>query len=219
MSSDGPVVLSSFFRSSAAWRVRIALHLKGIAYDYDFRNFRKVEQRSPDYLTRNPQGLVPALQVGATTLTQSLAIIEYLDEAHRHPPLLPNDPIARAKTRAMAQIVACDIHPINNLRVLDYLRTVAGRDEDAINTWYRHWVTQGFDALEALVTPGEDAVRCDGSSNDVSIADICLVPQMYNARRFAVDLTPYPKLVAIDATLAQLPAFTETAPEVQPDAV
>lgn len=210
------LVLNSFFRSSAAWRVRIALHIKGLPYRGEYRNFRENAQRSPDYLALNPQGLVPALVVDGTPLTQSLAIIEYLDEVQADPPLLPRDPISRAQVRAMAAIVASDIHPIGNLRVLNYLRTTFGQDEEAVNAWYRHWVAAGFEALETLARDQGDGRHCHG--NSVSIADICLVPQIYNARRFGTDLDPYPTLRAIGAHLAVLPAFAATAPDCQPDA-
>lgn len=211
------LVLNSFFRSSAAWRVRIALHLKGLPYRGEYRNFRENAQRSPDYLALNPQGLVPALVVDGTALTQSLAIIEYLDEVQADPPLLPRDPISRAQVRAMAAIVASDIHPIGNLRVLNYLRATFGQDEEAVNAWYRHWVAAGFEALETLARDQGDGRHCHGDS--VSIADICLVPQIYNARRFGADLDPYPTLLAIHAHLAVLPSFAATAPDCQPDAV
>lgn len=211
------LALNTFFRSSAAWRVRIAFQLKGLSYSAVYRNFREQAQRAPDHLALNPQGLVPTLVADGVSFGQSLAIIEYLDETHADPPLLPADPVARAQVRAMAQIVACDIHPIGNLRVLQYLRTEFGQSEDSVNAWYRHWVKQGFDALEALASAQGDGRHCHGER--VSIADICLVPQMYNARRFGADLDPYPTLRAIDAHLAALPAFAETAPERQPDAV
>jgi maleylacetoacetate isomerase len=211
------LVLNTFFRSSAAWRVRIALRLKGLSYDAVYRNFREQAQRAPDHLALNPQGLVPTLVAGGTPFGQSLAIIEYLDEIHTDPPLLPVDPVGRAQVRAMAQIVACDIHPIGNLRVLQYLRTEFGQGEDSVNAWYRHWVKEGFAALEALARASGDGRHCHGDG--ISIADICLVPQMYNARRFGTDLDPYPTLRAIDAHLVALSAFSETAPERQPDAV
>lgn len=211
------LVLNTFFRSSAAWRVRIALRLKGLPYSAVYRNFREQAQRAPDHLALNPQGLVPTLVADGAPLTQSLAILEYLDETHADPPLLPADPVGRAQVRAMAQIVACDIHPIGNLRVLQYLRTEFGQGEDSVNAWYSHWVKQGFDALEALARAQGNGRHCHGQR--VSIVDICLVPQMYNARRFDADLDPYPTLRAIDAHLAALPAFAETAPERQPDAV
>lgn len=211
------MVLNTFFRSSAAWRVRIALHLKGLEYRSVYRNFRENAQRAPDHLALNPQGLVPTLVVEGTALSQSLAIIEYLDEIHPAPRLLPDDPVGRAQVRAMAAIVASDIHPIGNLRVLQYLRTRFGQDEEAVADWYRHWVGEGFGALEQLAQAQGDRRHCHGDR--ISLADICLVPQMYNARRFRADLSPYPVLRAIDARLADTPAFAETAPERQPDAV
>jgi maleylpyruvate isomerase len=210
------VILHSFFRSSAAWRVRIALALKGIDATIVPHNFRHDEQSSPEYLILNPQGLVPTLEIDDLMLTQSLAIIEYLDETRPETPLLPVDAFDRARVRAMAQIIACDIHPIDNLRVLNALRADFGADDAAVGAWYRRWVDAGFVALEALAGHG-DGRYCFGS--DVTLADICLVPQMYNARRFSTDLAPYPRLVAIDAYLANLPAFADTAPELQPDAV
>jgi maleylacetoacetate isomerase len=211
------MILYSFFRSSAAWRVRIALHLKGLAYTIEPRNFRTNAQNDEAYLVLNPQGLVPALSIGGDVLTQSLPIIEYLDELQPAPPLLPTSIAARAKVRAMAAVIACDIHPIDNLRVLDYLRKTLGQDDSAVNAWYRHWVAEGLAALEALVRADNDGRHCQGDK--VSLADICLVPQLYNARRFGCDLEPYPTLCAIDASLRTLAAFNETAPELQPDAI
>lgn len=211
------LVLNTFFRSSAAWRVRITLHLKGLPYRGVYRNFRENAQRAPDHLALNPQGLVPTLVVGGVPLTQSVAIIEYLDEVHADWPLLPPDSIGRAQVRAMAGIIACDIHPIGNLRVLQYLRTELVQGEDGVNAWYRHWVKEGFTALETLARRHGNGRHCHGDR--ISLADICLVPQIYNARRFGADLDPYPTLRAIDAHLALLPAFAETAPERQPDAV
>lgn len=210
------MILHSFFRSSAAWRVRIALALKGVDAAILPRNFRNEEQRSPDYLALNPQGLVPTLEIDGAALTQSLAIIEYLDEIAPHPTLLPADPIGRAHVRAMAQVIACDIHPIDNLRVLNRLRSQFNADDEAVAIWYRHWVDAGFAALEAMVADG-NKTHCFGDT--VTLADICLVPQMYNARRFETDLSPYPTLVAIDQYLTNVPEFRDTAPELQPDAV
>jgi maleylpyruvate isomerase len=211
--------LFTYFRSSAAFRVRIALNLKGIDYQPACVDLRPPAsaQRTPEFLAVNPQGLVPALQHGGTTVTQSLAIIEYLDELYPQPPFLPASPADRAHVRAMALTVACDIHPLNNLRVLKYLRAPLGHDEDTVNTWYQHWIATGFRSLE------EDAKRLTGDDrhlfgNSVTLADICLVPQMYNARRLQCDLDPYPTLCAICAHLESLPAFAEAAPEAQPDA-
>jgi maleylpyruvate isomerase len=211
--------LFTYFRSSAAFRVRIALNLKGIDYQPACVDLRPPAsaQRTPEFLAVNPQGLVPALQHGGTTVTQSLAIIEYLDELYPQPPFLPASPADRAHVRAMALTVACDIHPLNNLRVLKYLRAPLGHDEDTVNAWYQHWIATGFGSLE------EDAKRLTGDErhlfgNSVTLADICLVPQMYNARRLECDLGPYPTLRAICAHLESLPAFAEAAPEAQPDA-
>ena len=212
--------LYTFFRSSAAFRTRIAVNLKGIEYDHVHVDLRgpASDQRKAGYLAVNPQGLVPALVVDGTTVSQSLAIIEYLDETYPDPPFLPRSPLDRARVRAMALSIACDIHPLNNLRVLNYLRSPLGHDEDAVNTWYRHWIAAGFDALEKEVSRAAgDGRHMFGSS--VTIADIFMVPQMYNARRFKCDVTPYPTLRGICSYLETLPAFTRAAPEAQPEAV
>jgi len=170
--------------------------------------------RRPEYRAVNPQMRVPALVISSgEVLIQSLAIIDYLDETHPNPPLLPKNPIARARARSLAEIVACDIHPLNNTSPLRYLKRVMHQEQSAIDAWYHHWVTEGFEALEALVGPGP---YCCGS--DVTIADICLVPQVYNARRLKVPLDKFPKIVAIDAACLALPAFDRARPENQPDA-
>ena len=208
--------LYSYFRSSAAYRVRIALNLKGIAYETAPIHLVKDggHNRRPEYRAVNPQMRVPALVISSgEVLIQSLAIIDYLDETHPNPPLLPKNPIARARARSLAEIVACDIHPLNNTSPLRYLKRVMHQEQSAIDAWYHHWVTEGFDALEALVGPGP---YCCGS--DVTIADICLVPQVYNARRLKVPLDKFPKIVAIDAACLALPAFDRARPENQPDA-
>jgi maleylacetoacetate isomerase len=208
--------LYSYFRSSAAYRVRIALNLKGIAYETAPIHLVKDggHNRRPEFRAVNPQMRVPALAVpSGEVLIQSLAIIEYLDETHPSPPLLPKDPPARARARALAEIVACDIHPLNNIGPLRYLKRELHQEQSAIDAWYHHWVTEGFEALEALVGPGP---YCCGS--DVTIADICLVPQVYNARRLKVPLDKFPKIVAIEATCLSLPAFDRARPENQPDA-
>ena len=208
--------LYSYFRSSAAYRVRIALNLKGIAYETAPIHLVKDggHNRRPEYRAVNPQMRVPALVTSSgEVLIQSLAIIDYLDETHPNPPLLPKNPIARARARSLAEIVACDIHPLNNTSPLRYLKRVMHQEQSAIDAWYHHWVTEGFEALEALVGPGP---YCCGS--DVTIADICLVPQVYNARRLKVPLDKFPKIVAIDAACLALPAFDRARPENQPDA-
>lgn len=208
--------LYSFFRSSAAYRVRIALNLKGIAYETASVHLVKDggHNKRPEFRAMNPQMRVPAL-VTATgdVLIQSLAIIDYLDETHPTPPLLPKEPIARAQARALAQIVACDIHPLNNIGSLRYLKRELHQEQAAIDAWYHHWVLTGFEAIEALVRPGPYA--CGGA---VTVADLCLVPQVYNARRLNVPLDKFPKIVAIDTACLTLPAFDRARPENQPDA-
>jgi len=210
------VKLYSYFRSSAAYRVRIALNLKGLAYETVPVHLVKEggHNRRPEFRAINPQMRVPALVVPTgDVLIQSLAIIEYLDETHPKPPLLPKDPIARAQARALAEIVACDIHPLNNIGSLRYLKRELHHEQAAIDAWYHHWVLTGFEALEALVRPGPYA--CGGA---VTVADLCLVPQVYNARRLNVPLDKFPKIVAIDAACLALPAFDRARPENQPDA-
>src|SRR5690554_2885534 len=175
--------LYSYFRSSAAYRVRIALNVKGLSYETIAKPLLQGTHREPAYLALNPQGLVPALDIGDAVLSQSLAIIEYLDERFPEPPLLPADPIARAQVRSMAQAIACDIHPLNNLRVLDYLRRELKLDDAGVATWYRHWIAEGFRGLEVLARAHSgDGRFCHGAS--LTIADVLLVPQMFNARRF-----------------------------------
>jgi maleylacetoacetate isomerase len=210
------VTLYSFFRSSAAYRVRIAFNLKGLGFDTVAIHLQKDggQNRKPAYRAINPQMRVPALRLDSgELLTQSLAIIEYLDEVHPQPPLLPSDPVERAQVRALAQLVACDIHPLNNVAPLRYLKNELGQDQGKIDAWYHHWVREGFDAIEAMVAPGPYACGAD-----VTLADICLVPQIANARRLKVPLDSYPKIVAIDAACAKLTAFEEARPERQPDA-
>ncbi len=211
--------LYTYFRSSAAYRARIALNLKAVQYELvnvDLRSFAS-DQHKTGYRAVNPQGLVPALAIGETTIAQSLAIIEYLEEAYPEPPLLPRSPVDRARVRAMALAVACDMHPLNNLRVLNYLRSPLGHDEDTVNAWYRHWIAVGFSGLEQEARrASSDGRHMFGST--VTIADVCIVPQMYNARRFKCDVEPYPTLRGICAHLETLPAFTQAAPEAQPGA-
>jgi maleylacetoacetate isomerase len=210
------VKLYSYFRSSAAYRVRIALNLKGIAYETTPVHLIKDggHNKRPEFRAINPQMRVPALVTpSGETLIQSLAIIEYLDETHPQPPLLPRDPIARAKARALADLIACDIHPLNNTSALRYLKNVLGQQQSVIDAWYHHWIIEGCEALEALVEPGPYAC-----GNAVTIADICLVPQLYNARRLKVPLDRFPKITAVDATCMKLAAFDRARPENQPDA-
>ena len=177
--------LYGFFRSSAAFRVRIALNLKGLAYDSVSIHLRRNDQAKPDYGSVNPQGLVPALEIDGHTLTQSLAIVEYLDEIHPDPPLLPQAPADRARVRALAEIVACDIHPVNNLRVLRYLARSFGRDETDIAAWFNHWISTGFEAIEALlVSDARTGAFCHGERP--GLADVALVPQVVNAERYNV---------------------------------
>jgi len=210
------VKLYTYYRSSAAFRVRIALNLKGIAYEMQSVHLVKDGGHNlrPEYRAVNPQMRVPTLITdGGDTLIQSLAMIEYLDEVHPQPPFLPKDPIARAKVRALADLIACDIHPLNNTSPLRYLKNSLGQQQGAIDAWYHHWVLEGFEALEALIAPGPYA--CGGA---VTLADICLVPQVYNARRLKVPLDKFPKIVAVDAACMKLPAFDRARPENQPDA-
>ena len=203
-------VLYDYYRSSACYRVRIALGLKQIDHEVVRVDLLEGGQNNPDYRARNPQGLIPLLQVGKLSLTQSLAIIDWLDERYPHPALMPADPDGRAKVRAMALIVACDIHPLNNLRVLKYLSRPLEQPQEARDAWYRHWVTLGFEALEALAR--ESAGRFL-FGDEPTLADCCLVPQMYNARRFEVPLEAFPTLVAVDARSAALPAFADAHPD------
>lgn len=209
------LVLHSAWRASAPYRVRIALNLKGLAYVYAPVNLAAGEQRQDAYRAVNRQSLVPALEVDGRILTQSLAIMEWLEETHPNPPLLPADPFDRAVVRAMADIIACDIHPVNNLRILKAL-AAAGQDETARNAWVARWVAEGFDALEPMVAKHGKGWAFGAAP---TIADCCLVPQVYNARRFGVDLTPWPAITAVADAAAQHPAFAAAHPNQQPDAV
>jgi maleylacetoacetate isomerase len=212
------VKLYGYFRSSAAYRVRIALNLKALAVEHAFVHLRKGAQRADDYMALNPQGLVPMLATDdGARFTQSLAIIEWLEETHPQPPLLPRDPAGRARVRAIALAIACDIHPLNNLRVLKYLAGPLGIPEEKRDVWYRHWCDAGLEALEAQLARESATGRyCHGDAP--TLADVCLVPQLANARRLAVELTRYPTLLRIDAACAALPQFADAAPERQPDA-
>lgn len=206
--------LYSFFRSSAAFRVRIALGLKGLPYETVPIHLTRGEHRAEAFRGVNPQRRLPALVLDdGTVLIQSLAIIEYLDEIHPQPPLLPAEPVARAKMRAVAGIIGADIHPVNNSGVLKELRGRFKADEAQINAWIAHWILEGFAAVEALIEPGPFAF---GSAPGV--ADICIVPQVNNARRFKVPLDEFPKIMAVDAAARLLPAFANAFPEAQPDA-
>ncbi len=205
--------LYTYFRSSAAYRVRIALNLKRVSYEAVAVNLLKGEQREAGYKALNPQMRVPSLDIGETTLVQSPAILEYLDEAYPEPPLLPMGAVNRAKVRAIASLIACDIHPLNNSGTLAYLKNRLGHDQAAADEWYAHWVREGFDAVEAMLGPGPYAFGAK-----ITLADVYLVPQVFNARRFNVPLDAYPKIAAVDAACAELKAFQDAAPANQPDA-
>lgn len=205
--------------SSAAYRVRIALNLKGIAFDRSTISLIKDggEQHSAAYKALNPQELVPALETDGQVIGQSLAIIEYLDETYPQPPLLPSYPLAKARVRQIAYAIACDIHPVNNLRLRQYLSSVLKAEQAQVDAWYAHWITLGFTALETMLSRSKDTGRfCHGDRP--SLADICLVPQMANAYRFRVPVAQFPTLVRIDEACRALPAFAAAAPEKQPDA-
>jgi maleylpyruvate isomerase len=207
--------LFSYFRSSASYRVRIALSLKGLQYEIETLHLRRGDHRTSSYLELNPQGLLPALEHEGHCFTQSLAIIEYLDEIHPVPPLMPSAPRAKAIVRAMALDIACEMHPLCNLRVLQYLRKELSHDEETVKSWYRHWIAQGFDGLERTLT--RHAGRfCFGDL--VTLADVCLLPQVNNARRFDCDISGYPVISRIAEELAAHPAFIAAQPALQPDA-
>lgn len=209
--------LYGYFRSSAAFRVRIALNLKGLAYEAHFVHLARGEHRQAEYGALNPQGLVPALEDGGSLLTQSLAIIEYLEEKHPNPPLLPEDLLGRARVRSLALLVACEIHPLNNLRALQYLVNELGHSEEDRNLWYRHWIHDGMAKLEADLVRGTGTDRfCHGDRP--TIADCCLVPQVFNARRFDCDLSHAPTVLRIFEECMKLDAFQRAQPSAQPDA-
>jgi maleylpyruvate isomerase len=210
------VKLYSYFRSSAAYRTRIALNLKGIPFETVSVHLTRNggQQHAPEFRAVNPQKRVPALALdNGEVLLQSLAIMEYLDEVYPDPPLLPREPIERAHVRAVAQIIACDIHPLNNVGPLGYLRSALKADKSAIQEWYRHWIVTGFEAVEALIKPGPYAL-----GPHVTVADICIVPQVANARRFDVPLDRFPGILAVDAAACKLSAFDAARPDLQPDA-
>ncbi len=212
------LVLHGYFRSGTTYRVRLALNWKGLAYDYVPVNLVAGAQREADYLARNPQGLVPALEAGDTVLTQSPAILEWIEETWPDRPLLPSDPVLRARVRAFAAAIGCDIHPVQNLRILKAVGGEAGVQSDAAKAWGKRWITEGYDSLEQLAAdaPGENGfLFTDGPT----LAEIYLIPQMLNARRFGVDLSAYPRLVAAEDACNALPEFQRALPENQPDAV
>ena len=207
--------LHGYYRSSASYRVRIALNLKGLSVEHVFHHLRRGEQRAEDYLTCNPQGLVPTLELDdGEMLTQSLAIIEYLDDTYPSPRLLPRDARQRARVRALALAIACEIHPVQNLKILNRLRCEAGFDEPAVKRWAADVNSEGLAACEKLVP--EPAPFCFGGVP--TLADLCVVPQLYNARRFGVDLAAFPRLLAAETACLALEAFRAAAPERQPDA-
>jgi maleylpyruvate isomerase len=212
------LVLHNYYRSSTSYRARIALEIKGLSYDYIPHHLRHGEHLEPAYLAVNPQGLVPALVLDdGTLLTQSLAIIEYLDEIQPAPPLLPKDALGRARVRMLAQMIACDIHPVNNLRVLTSLRTLFGAGDQDIANWFRHWVNEGFRPLEKLLASSpQTGTFCHGETP--GLADICLAAQIASNARFGVDLAPYPTIARINGACMAQPAFQRAAPQNQIDA-
>jgi len=203
--------LYDYFRSSASYRVRIALEWKGLAYESIAVDLRTGMQRAAAYRSVNPQELVPALADDGRLIAQSLAILEYLEETRPEPALLPVAPLDRARVRQLAALIACDVHPLDNLRVLQYLEHELGVDEAKRLRWYQHWIIQGLTAYESLL--GDPRTSLYSHGDVPTFADVCLVPQVYNARRFHVDLAPFPKVVAIDARCRALGAFTRAAPE------
>ena len=208
--------LYTYFRSSAAFRVRIALNLKGLKVEPRFIHLPKGEHKAAAYADVNAQALLPTLELDdGTRLTQSLAIIEYLDEKHPEPRLIPKDAVARARVRSLALLVACEIHPLNNLRVLQHLKRELGQSQEQIDTWYRHWVADGLAKLEAELVDRKDKF-CHGDAP--TMADCCLVPQIFNAKRYNSDLSPYPTTMRVFETCMKLEAFDRAQPSKQPDA-
>ena len=209
--------LYTFFRSSAAFRMRIALNCKGLTYEPQIVSLPKDEHRVPGFLAVNPQGLVPALEDAGKKYVQSLAMMEYLEETYPQPPLLPAGAEHRAYVRAVAQIIACEIHPLNNLRTLRYIKKSFGLDDDDVNVWYRHWIAEGLGGLEAfLAGSGKTGKYC--WRDQVTIADCCLVPQVFNAQRYACELAPYPLVMGVFEQCMKLDAFIDAQPSRQPDA-
>ena len=209
--------LYTYFRSSAAFRVRIALNLKGLAYETAFIHLAKGEHRAPAYGELNPQALLPTLDDGGEPLTQSLAIIEYLDETHPAVPLLPKDPRDRARVRSLSMLIACEIHPVNNLRVLQHLKRALGQNEEQVTAWYRHWIADGLTKFEADLARAKTTGKfCHGDAP--TMADCCLVPQVFNAQRYQCDTTPYPTVMRVFAACMKLDAFDRAQPSKQPDA-
>ncbi|WP_338501562.1 maleylacetoacetate isomerase [Sphingomonas kaistensis] len=206
------IVLHDYFRSSASYRVRIALNLKGLAYEQHPVSLVENEQQSAEYKALNPQGFVPMLEIGDERVTQSLAIFDRLDALEKEPPFVPADPPGRAHVLALALTIACDIHPLNNLRILRYLKNELGQPQEAVDSWYRHWVIEGLTALETLAAPQAGTFLY---GDQLSMADICLVPQLYNARRFDVPLNAYPTLLRAEASALELPAFAAAHPDRQ----
>jgi maleylpyruvate isomerase len=211
------VKLYTYFRSSAAFRVRIALNLKGLPYEASFVSLPKGEHRTREFAALNRQALLPSLEDGGARLNQSLSIIEYLEETHPHPALLPKDARGRARVRSLSLLVACEIHPLNNLRTLQYLRRQVGQNEEQIKTWYRHWIDDGLAKLEGeLSDAGETGRFCHGDSP--TVADCCLVPQVFNAKRYDSDLSPYPTVTRVFNECMKLDGFDRAQPSKQPDA-
>lgn len=208
--------LYSYFRSSAAYRVRIALNLKGLEYDYVPVNLLQGQQKSPDYLARNPQGLLPALELaGGELLAQSVAILEWLEETHPQPALLPREPLPRARVRSLVNSITCDIHPLNNLSIMAYLREQLGASDEQVHQWYCTWVARGFGAIERSLA--STMGRCC-FGDDPTLADVCLIPQVFNAYRFKVPMEAYPNIRKVNDYCTALEPFSRAAPAVQPDA-
>ena len=209
--------LHTYFRSSASFRVRIALNLKGLAYDPAFVHMPRGEHRAPAYGSVNAQGLLPALEDGGRLLTQSLAIIEYLEETQPLPPLLPKDPFERMRVRSLSLLIACEIHPLNNLRVLQHLKRALGQNDEQVNAWYRHWIADGLAKFENDLVRGKNEGRfCHGDAP--TMADCCLVPQIFNAQRYQCDTSAYPATMRVFAECMKLEAFDRAQPSKQPDA-